>query len=58
MAWGAYHTAAWMRSTKLPRFDRVIVKKHQERSAQSPDEMLNVIRVLNAMHGGTVEGEK
>lgn len=49
-AWLAWHIASLMRQTKLPRLESLLVRKPKR--SQTPEEMLGIVRMLNAMYGG------
>lgn len=56
MAWLAYHVAALSRTKKLPRLEKLM---HQtSKREQTPEEMLALVRVMNAAFGGTVKEAK
>lgn len=55
MAWAAWHTAAWMRSEKMPPFNTILAKKPAAPRSQNQDQLMEMVRMLNAMHGGTEE---
>jgi hypothetical protein len=51
-AWLAWHVAALMRVKKLPRLERIAGRSPTR--PQTPDEMLAIIKMLNAAYGGSV----
>lgn len=53
----AWHIAALMRQKKLPKLEKLL---HRQRSnkPQTPEEMLSIVKMLNAASGGKVIGNK
>lgn len=49
-AWLAWHVAALTRAQKFPKLKDLL---HRDRSKpQTPDQMIAILRALNAAHGG------
>lgn len=57
LAWLAWHVAALSRAKKLPKLEALFVKTRRQ-TVQSPEQMLTMIRALNAAFGGTVKEKK
>lgn len=49
-AWLAWHVAALSRQKQLPNLRKLLYRKRA--AAQTPDQMLSMIRTLNAAFGG------
>lgn len=49
-----YMNAAWHRTKKMPSLHEVL--NQQGHKEQTPEEMLEVVKQLNAMYGGTTKG--
>lgn len=50
----AYLTAYWHRVKKMPSLKDVLGHKHTQKQKKTPEEMLEVVKRLNAAFGGTV----
>lgn len=50
----AYFTATWSRSKKLPNIEKILNKLSPPKE-MSNEEMLNKVKMLNAMFGGEVK---
>lgn len=57
MAWLAWHVAALSRTKKLPKLESLFAKTRR-RKDQTPEQMLSMIRTLNAAFGGVVKEKK
>ena len=54
----AYMTAAWQRAKKMPELDKFLkdLEEKERRNSgepQTPESMLEVVKMLNAQFGGT-----
>lgn len=47
----AYLTAAWSRSKRMPELKKVL--QPEPKREQAPEDMLNIVKKLNAALGGT-----
>lgn len=52
-AWLAWHVAVLMRMKKIPKLEKLTVRTKQ-RHRQSSAEMLAIVTMINAAHGGAV----
>lgn len=48
----AWHTAAFTRSSKLPALKTFLQDERKEHRKQTVDEMISVVKLINAAHGG------
>ncbi len=51
----AWHTEAFHRSKKLPKLKDLIGKSKKKNQPQTPEQMLNNIKLLNQAFGGQTE---
>jgi hypothetical protein len=49
----AWHIEALHRTKKLPKLDKLL-KRRGERAPQTPEQMLGIVKMLNAAFGGRV----
>jgi hypothetical protein len=48
----AWHTAAFTRANKLPSLKTILQDEYKEKRKQTVEEMISVVKLLNAAHGG------